>query len=99
MALFVGVVIAISQTAAMLNLPLYFRFVLGYGPVFAVVALAPLFGALVIAGPVAGFLLERVAPRWLVGGGVIFVGDRQPGPGPPDHASPPPTSGSSCHAS
>ncbi|HEY7828550.1 MAG TPA: MFS transporter, partial [Candidatus Limnocylindrales bacterium] len=73
-ALFVGVVIAISQTAAMLNLPLYFRFVLGYGPVFAVVALAPLFSALVIAGPVAGFLLERVAPRWLVGGGVIFVG-------------------------
>ena len=73
-ALFVGVVIAISQTAAMLDLPLYFRLVLGYGPVMATVALAPLFGALVVAGPVAGFLLERVAPRWLVGGGVIFVG-------------------------
>ena len=73
-ALFVGVVIAISQTAAMLNLPLYFRLVLGYGPVAAVAALAPLFAALVLAGPVAGFLLGRVTPRWLVGGGVIFVG-------------------------
>jgi hypothetical protein len=73
-ALFVGVVIAISQTAAMLNLPLYFNLVLGYGPLFAMVALAPLFASLVLAGPVAGFLLERVSPRWLVGGGVIFVG-------------------------
>jgi len=73
-ALFVGVVIAISQTAAMLNLPLYFRLVLGYGPVLAVAALAPLFAALVLAGPVAGYLLSRVSPRWLVGGGVLFVG-------------------------
>jgi len=73
-ALVVGVVIAISQTAAMLNLPLYFNLVLGYGPLWAIVALIPLFGALVLAGPVAGFLLERVKPRWLVGGGVIFVG-------------------------
>ena len=73
-ALFVGVVIAVSQTAAMLNLPLYFRLVLGYGPVLAVAALAPLFAALVLAGPVAGYLLSRVSPRWLVGGGVVFVG-------------------------
>ena len=73
-ALFVGVVIAISQTAAMLCLPLYFNLVLGYGPLLAMVALVPLFGALVVAGPVAGFLLQRVTPRWLVGGGVIFVG-------------------------
>jgi MFS family permease len=73
-ALFVGVVIAISQTAAMLNLPLYFRLVLGYGPVLSMAALAPLFGALVVAGPIAGYLLARVSPRWLVGGGVVIVG-------------------------
>jgi MFS family permease len=73
-ALFVGVVIAISQTAAMLNLPMYFRLIMGYGPVLAVAALAPLFGALVLAGPVAGILIARVAPRWLVGGGVIVIG-------------------------
>jgi hypothetical protein len=73
-ALFVGVVIAISQTAAMLNLPLYFNLVLDYGPLWGMVAVAPLFVALVVAGPVAGFLLERVKPRWLVGGGLISVG-------------------------
>ncbi len=73
-ALFVGVVIAVSQTAAMLDLPLFFNLVLGYGPLLGTVALAPLFGALVLAGPVAGYLLQRVTPRWLVGGGLIFVG-------------------------
>jgi MFS family permease len=48
--------------------------VLGYGPLFAVAALAPLFGALILAGPVAGFLLARYAPRTLVGIGAIVVG-------------------------
>jgi MFS family permease len=73
-AIFVGVVIAVSQTAAMLELPLYFHLILGYGPVVAMVALAPLFGALVLAGPAAGFLISRVSPRLLVGGGVLAVG-------------------------
>jgi MFS family permease len=73
-AVFVGIVIAIAQTAPMLQLPLYFRFVLGYGPVLSMVALAPLFGALVLAGPVAGFLLSRYTPRTLVGSGLVAVG-------------------------
>ena len=73
-ALFVGVTIAISETAAVLNLPLYFHLVLRYEPWLAAVAIAPLAGALTLAGPVAGVLLKRVAPRWLVGGGVILVG-------------------------
>ncbi len=73
-ALFVGVAIAISETAAVLNLPLYFRLVLRYDPLLAAVATAPLAGALLLAGPIAGFLLKRVPPRWLVGGGVILVG-------------------------
>ena len=73
-AIFVGVVLGIAQTAAFLQLPLYFRFVLGYGPILAVVALAPLILALVAAGPVAGMLLGRFSPRWLVGVGAILVG-------------------------
>ena len=73
-ALFVGITIAISETAAVLNLPLYFHLVLRYEPLLAAVAVVPLSGALLLAGPVAGVLLKRVAPRWLVGGGVIFVG-------------------------
>jgi DHA2 family multidrug resistance protein-like MFS transporter len=73
-ALFVGVIIALSQTAAMSQLPLYFELVLRYGPLFAVAALAPLFGALLLAGPAAGFLLRRFSPRWLVGVGVVAIG-------------------------
>jgi MFS family permease len=73
-AIFVGVVLGIAQTAAFLQLPLYFRFVLGYGPIMAVVALAPLIIALVVAGPVAGILLGRFSPRWLVGVGAMLVG-------------------------
>ena len=73
-AIFVGVVIAVSQTAAMLQLPLYFHLILGYGPLLSTIALAPLFGALVLAGPAAGFLISRVTPRTLVGGGVVAVG-------------------------
>ena len=58
----------------MLQLPQYFSIVQGYGPLFGVVALAPLFIALVVAGPVAGYLLMRFSPRGLVGGGVAAVG-------------------------
>jgi MFS family permease len=73
-AIFVGIVIAIAQTVPMLELPLYFRLVMGYGPLVAVVAVAPLFAALVLAGPVAGYLLGHYSPRSLVGVGVIAVG-------------------------
>ncbi len=73
-AIFVGVVIAVAQTVPMLQLPLFFQLVLRYGPLWGIVAVAPLFAALVIAGPVAGLLLARVSPRTLVGAGVVAVG-------------------------
>jgi MFS transporter, DHA2 family, multidrug resistance protein len=73
-AVTVGVVLGIAQTAPMMELPRYFQLVLGYQPLFAMVALAPLFGALVLAGPVAGFLLGRYSPRTLVGVGATVVG-------------------------
>lgn len=73
-AVFVGIVIAISQTAPMLQLPLYFHLVQGYGPVMSMVAVGPLFAALVVAGPVAGVLLTRYSPRTLVGIGVVAIG-------------------------
>jgi MFS family permease len=68
------VILGIAQTAPMLELPRYFQLVLRYNPALAVVALAPLFGALVVAGPAAGFLLARWSPRRLVGAGAIVVG-------------------------
>ena len=73
-AVFVGIVIAISQTVPMMQLPLYFHLVLGYGPLLAMVAVGPLFAALLLAGPVAGILLARFSPRTLVGVGVVAIG-------------------------
>ncbi len=73
-ALFVGLVIAIAQNVPMVQLPQYFSIVLGYGPLFGMAAIAPLFVALVLAGPIAGWLLARVSPRNLVGGGVVALG-------------------------
>ena len=73
-ALFVGFVIAYTQSAALLQVPLYFQLILGYGPTLAVVATIPFMIALVAAGPVAGALLGRVQPRALVVMGILAVG-------------------------
>jgi DHA2 family multidrug resistance protein-like MFS transporter len=73
-ALFVGLIIAIAQNVPMVQLPQYFSIVLGYGPVLGMIAIAPLFAALVLAGPIAGWLLARLRPRTLIGGGVIALG-------------------------
>jgi len=58
-ALFVGLVIAVAQVVPMSQLPLYFGVAMQYGPIVGIAALAPLFAGLVLAGPVAGFLLAR----------------------------------------
>jgi len=73
-ALFAGLVIAAVQTVPASQMPLFFGVVMRYGPLFGVVALAPLFAGLILAGPVAGVLLGRYQPRNLIGGGVILVG-------------------------
>jgi MFS family permease len=73
-ALFVGLVIALAQIVPMSQLPLYFGVGMRYGPIFGILALVPLFAALVVAGPVAGFLLARFRPRILITGGVLVIG-------------------------
>ena len=73
-ALFVGFVIAYAQAAALMQVPIYFQIVLGYGPVWAVVATIPFMAALVVAGPVAGILLGRFRPRTLIVLGIVAVG-------------------------
>ncbi|MGZ6297425.1 MAG: hypothetical protein ACXWPV_09905, partial [Candidatus Limnocylindrales bacterium] len=67
-------VLAIAQTVPMVELPLFFELILRYGPIGSVIALGPLFVALIAAGPVAGVLLARLSPRTLVGGGIVVVG-------------------------
>jgi MFS family permease len=74
MALFVGFVIAFAQAAPMLQLPLFFQLISGYGPVAAVVATLPFMLALVVTGPIVGFLLARMSPRPLLTFGVVAVG-------------------------
>ncbi len=73
-ALGAGVVIAFSQSAALLQAPLFFQVVAHYGPILATLAIAPFAIALVLAGPLAGTLLGRIAPRTLIAGGLLLVG-------------------------
>lgn len=73
-AVIVGVILGIANTAPMMLLPRYFQLILSYGPLLATAALAPLFAALILAGPAAGFLLSRWSPRRLIGVGTIAVG-------------------------
>ena len=58
----------------MLQLPLFFQLINGYGPLAAVVATVPFMLALVVTGPVVGLLLGRVGPRPLITAGVAAVG-------------------------
>ena len=73
-ALFVGFIVGYAQTAPLLQLPIYFQMVLGYGPVLAVAATIPFMAALVVAGPVAGALIGRFQPRTVVVWGVAAIG-------------------------
>jgi DHA2 family multidrug resistance protein-like MFS transporter len=69
-----GLFIGFAQAVPMSLLPVFFQLILGFGPVIAVAALAPILLALVVAGPVAGWLLPRIPARYLIGGGLVAVG-------------------------
>lgn len=69
-----GLFIGFAQAVPMSVLPVFFQLILGFGPVIAVAALAPLLVALVVAGPIAGWLLPRIPARYLIGGGLVAVG-------------------------
>ena len=73
-ALVAGVVIAIAQTAPLLEIPLFFQIAQQYAPLLATIALAPFIIALIVSGPVAGLLLTRYSPRALIAGGLLIVG-------------------------
>ena len=74
MALLVGFVIAFAQSATLLQLPLFFQLINGYGPVGAIVATVPFIIALIVTGPIVGILLGRISPRPLITIGVLAVG-------------------------
>jgi MFS family permease len=76
-ALAVGVTLGVSQAAPLMVLPTVFERVLGYGPIYGVIAIAPFVIALLLAGPVSGNLLRRFGPRGMmtIGAFVIALGD------------------------
>jgi len=73
-ALAVGVVIGFAQAAPMLQLPQFFQAVQGAPSMVATIAIAPFVIALLVSGPVSGYLLQRIGPRTLLAGGAIAVG-------------------------
>jgi len=73
-ALAVGVVVGFAQAAPMLQLPQFFQAIQGSSPLMATIAIAPFVIALLVAGPVSGYLLQRIGPRTLIAGGAIAVG-------------------------
>jgi len=73
-ALAVGVVVGFAQAAPMLQLPQFFQAVQGSSSIVATIAIAPFVVALLVAGPVSGYLLQRIGPRTLIAGGAVAVG-------------------------
>ncbi|MFN8622817.1 MAG: MFS transporter [Chloroflexota bacterium] len=73
-ALGVGVVVGFAQAGPMLQLPQFFTAIQGTDPLLATIAIAPFVVALLVAGPVSGWLLVRFRPRVLMAGGAIAIG-------------------------
>ena len=73
-ALFAGVIIAFAQTAPLSQAPIFFQLAKGFSPIVAVLAIVPIILALVLAGPIAGWLLTRLEPRVLIAGGLGVLG-------------------------
>ena len=75
---FVGAnAVAFMVTFAMFGmfffLALYMQNVLGYSPLETGVRFLPTTLVVMVAGPVAGRLTDRVGPRWLMTGGLVLV--------------------------
>jgi len=73
-ALSVGVAVGFAQAVPLMLLPIVFEYPLGYGTLFAVLAIAPFAVALLLAGPIAGILIRRFGPRGMMSGGTFMIG-------------------------
>lgn len=73
-ALAVGTAIGFAQAVPLMLLPVVFQWVLGYGALFAILAIAPFAIALLVAGPVSGMLLRRMGPRSMLTIGTLVIG-------------------------
>jgi len=69
-----GVALAFAQSAPLLVLPKFLRYVEGLGPVVSVLAVAPLFIGFLLAGPLTGPVSARFPPRVVIAGSLVVVG-------------------------
>jgi hypothetical protein len=73
-ALAVGVAIGFAQAVPLMLMPVVFEYPLNYGTIFSILAIAPFAIALLLAGPIAGILLQRFGPRGIMSSGTLAVG-------------------------
>ena len=73
-ALSVGIAVGFAQAIPLMLLPVVFEYPLGYGTLFAIVAIAPFAIALLLAGPIAGVLIRRFGPRGMMASGTMALG-------------------------
>jgi hypothetical protein len=73
-AVAVGVTVGFAQMVPLMLLPVVFQFPLGYGALFALLAIAPFAIALFIAGPVSGIMLRKYGPREVMASGTLMLG-------------------------
>jgi len=73
-AVAVGVTVGFAQMVPLMLLPVVFQFPLGYGALFALLAIAPFAIALFIAGPVSGIMLRKFGPREIMASGTLLLG-------------------------
>ena len=73
-ALIAGVALAFAQSAPLLVLPKYLRYVEGLGPVVSVLGVAPLFLGFLLAGPLTGPASARFSPRVVIAASLVVLG-------------------------
>jgi MFS family permease len=72
--LMVGIFLGLGQAAPMMQIPLFFQLILAYSPLLATIAITPFIAALLLTGPISGWLLVRLTPRALIIGGTVLLG-------------------------